>query len=65
MVVAGEAENVVVDVAEEVDVGLDAPVEVVVEEARVAVEEAGVPAAHVPVGYHPAFADADGAKVFE
>jgi len=48
-----------------VDVWFDAPVEVEFEEARVAVEEAGVPAAHVAVGDHPAFADADGTEVFE
>lgn len=65
VVVAHEAEDVVVDVAEVVHVGLDAPVEVEFEEARVPVEETGVPAAHVSVGDHPAFADADGAEVFE
>lgn len=65
VVVAGEAEDVVVDVAEEVHVGLDAPVKVVVEQPRVLVEEARVPAAHVPVGYHPSLADADGAEIFQ
>ena len=65
IVVAHEAEDVIVDVAEEVDVRFDAPVPVEVAEAGVLVEEARVPAAHVPVGYHPAFADADGAEVFE
>ena len=65
VVVAHEAEDVVVNVAEEVDVRFDAPVPVEVAEAGVLVEEARVPAAHVPVGYHPAFADADGAEVFE
>jgi len=44
------AENVVVDVAEEVDVGLDAPVVAGIEEGWVVVEEAAVPAAHLVVG---------------
>jgi len=44
------SEDVVVDVAEEVDVGLDAPVVVHVCERRVVWEEAGVPATHLVVG---------------
>lgn len=50
VVVLHEAEDVVVDVAEEVDLGLDAPVVLGVLEGRVLVEEAGVPAAHLVVG---------------
>ena len=44
------AEHVVVDVAEEVDLGLHAPVIPRVSEGRVMVEKAGVPAAHLVVG---------------
>lgn len=44
------AEHVVVDVAEEVDLGLHAPVIPRVGEGRVMVEKAGVPAAHLVVG---------------
>lgn len=50
VVVAHEAEDVVVDVAVELDGGLDAPVVFVVEEERVSEEEAGFEAAHVAVG---------------
>jgi len=45
------AEHVVVDIAEEVHVGLDAPVEVHVCKRRVVREEARIPAAHLVVGY--------------
>ena len=45
------AEDVIVDVAEEVDVGLDAPVEIHVGEGGVVREEARIPAAHLVVGY--------------
>jgi len=65
VVVAHEAEDIVVDVAEVVDVWLDAPVEVEFEESWMAIEKARVPATHVTVGYHPAFADTDCTKVFE
>ena len=65
VIIPHESKHVVVDVAEVVHVGLDAPIEVEFKQARVAVEEPGVPAAHVAVGDHPAFSDADGAKVFE
>lgn len=44
------AEHVVVNVAEEVDLGLHAPVIPRVGEGRVMVEKAGVPAAHLVVG---------------
>jgi len=56
VVVAEEAEGVVGDGAEEVHVGLDAPVVVVGGEGGVLVEEAAVPAAHVAVGEEVAFA---------
>lgn len=52
------AEDVVVDVAEEVDVGLHAPVVCRVLEGRVDGEEAGVPAAHLVVGKHLGILDA-------
>lgn len=45
------AKHVVVDVAEEVHVGLDAPVVVLVGEGGVMREEARIPAAHLMVGY--------------
>ena len=44
-------ENVIVDVAEEMDFGLDAPVVADVFESGVFVEHAAVPAAHLVVGY--------------
>ena len=44
------AEDVVVDVAEEVDLGFDAPVVTGVEEGGMLVEHAAVPAAHLVVG---------------
>ena len=46
------AEDVVVDVAEEMDFGFDAPVVTDVFEGGVFVEHAAVPAAHLVVGYH-------------
>ena len=52
VVVLHEAEDVVVDVAEEVHLRLHAPVVLRVREGRVLVEEAAVPAAHVVVGDH-------------
>ena len=51
IVVVHPAENVVVDVAEEMDFGLDAPVVADVFEGGVFVEHAAVPAAHLVVGY--------------
>jgi len=57
-VVAHEPERVVRDVAEEVHVGLDAPVVRVRGERGVLVEEAAVPAAHVAVGEEISLADA-------
>ena len=45
------AENVIVDVAEELDLGLDAPVVFGVRERWVVVEHARVPAAHLVVGF--------------
>lgn len=51
VVVLHPAEDVVVNVAEEVDVRLDAPVPAVVLEGRVLVEHAAIPAAHLVVGY--------------
>jgi len=50
VVVAHVAEDVVVDVAEEVDVGFYAPVVLDVEHFGVFVEEAAVPATHLVVG---------------
>lgn len=50
VVVAQEAEGVVRNVAEEVDVGLDAPVEGVGRQGWVEVEESAVPATHGAVG---------------
>lgn len=43
-------ENIVVDVAEEVHFGLDAPVIADVFQGRMSVEHSGVPAAHLVVG---------------
>ena len=51
IVVLHPAENVIVDVAEEMDFGLDAPVVADVFEGGVFVEHAAVPAAHLVVGY--------------
>lgn len=50
VVVGHVAEDVVVDVAEEVHFGLHAPVVAGVRQGRVFVEEAAVPAAHLVVG---------------
>jgi hypothetical protein len=50
VVVLHPRENVVVDVAEEVDVGLDAPVVLVLGQRGVFAEHARVPAAHLVVG---------------
>ena len=60
-----EGERVIRDVAEEVDSGFDAPVVVVLLEGGMVVEEATVPAAHVAVRQHPAFADTESAEVVE
>lgn len=49
VVVLHIAEDVIVDVAEELDLGLDAPVIAVLLEGRVLVEHAAVPAAHLVV----------------
>lgn len=49
LVLGHELEGVVVDVAVELNAGLDAPVPLVVEHQRVAEEETGLVAAHVPV----------------
>lgn len=49
VVVLHVAEDIVVDVAEEVHLGLDAPVELNVLQSLVAVEQAAVPAAHLVV----------------
>lgn len=43
-------EHIVVDIAEELDIGFDAPVVAVVFEGRVFVEHAAVPATHLVVG---------------
>lgn len=51
VVVVHVGEDVVVDVAEEVHLGLDAPVVARVAQGRVLVEHAAVPAAHLVVGY--------------
>jgi len=45
------AENVIVDVAEEFDLGLHTPVVFGVCERWVVVEHAGIPAAHLVVGF--------------
>lgn len=58
VVVVHVAEDVVVDVAEEVHIGLDAPVVARVLQGWVPVEEAAVPAAHLVVGDHVAVLDA-------
>ena len=60
-----KGKGVVWDVAEEVYIGFDAPVVVVGLKRRVLVEEAAVPAAHVAVREHPAFAYAESAQVVE
>ena len=46
------AEDIVVDITEEFDFGLDAPVVADVFEGRVVVEEAAVPPAHLMVRFH-------------
>jgi hypothetical protein len=51
VVVGHVAEYVVVDIAEELDFGLHAPVVFRICEGRVMVEHAGVPAAHLVVGF--------------
>ena len=45
------AEDVVVDGAEEVDVGFYPPIVLGINEGGVVMEEAGIPAAHLVVGY--------------
>ena len=52
IVILHPPEDVVVDVAEEVDLGLDAPVIANVFKGRVLVEHATVPTAHLVVGWH-------------
>ena len=52
VVVRHVAEDVVIDIAEEMDFGLDAPVELCVFECWVFVEETTIPAAHLVVGFH-------------
>lgn len=52
VVVAHPTENIVVDVAEEVNLGLHAPIVADTLERRVFVEHATVPAAHLMIGYH-------------
>ena len=51
VVVGHVAENVIVDVAEELDLGLHTPVVFGVRERWVVVEHARVPAAHLVVGF--------------
>lgn len=51
-------ENVIVDVAEEVDMGLDTPVVLHVSHSRVLVEQPTVPAAHLVIGQLAAVLDA-------
>jgi hypothetical protein len=65
LVISGKAEDIVVYVAEEMNIWLDAPVELVVLQSWVLVEETAVPAAHLVVGKHVAFADADMVEVGE
>lgn len=57
VVVLHVAENVVVDVAEEVDFGFHSPVVAYVFEGGMVVEETAVPAAHLVVGDHIAVLD--------
>ena len=57
VVVCHEAEDVVIHVAEEMDFGLHAPVELRVGQSGVLVEEATVPAAHLMVGFHVSVLD--------
>ncbi len=57
VVVLHIAKDIVVDVAEEVDIGLDAPVVAGVEQGGVFVEHAAVPTAHLVVGIHFAVLD--------
>lgn len=52
VVVAHVAENVVVDVAVEVDMRLDTPIVLHVLECRMVVEQTAVPPAHLVVGFH-------------
>ena len=57
IVVLHPAEDIIVDVAEEMDFGLDAPVVADVFESGVFVEHSAVPAAHLVVGYEGAVLD--------
>lgn len=52
------SENIVIDVAEEVDTGFYTPVPTVILERRVVVEATGVPATHLVVGVHARVLDA-------
>jgi hypothetical protein len=51
-------ENIVVNVAEEVDTGFYTPVPPIVLERRVVIESSGVPATHLVVGVHACVLDA-------
>lgn len=57
VVVAHPAEDVVVDVAVEVDVRFDAPVVLHVFHCRVVVEHSRIPATHLVVGFHAGVSD--------
>lgn len=57
VVVLHVAENIVIDVAEEVDFGLHSPVVADVFQGRMVVEHAAVPATHLVVGEHGAVLD--------
>lgn len=52
VVVLHVAEDVIVDITEEVNLGLHAPVVLRIGQSRVVIEEATVPAAHLVVGNH-------------
>lgn len=51
------AEDVVIDVAEEMNFGFHSPVKLHVCQGRVFVEQAAVPTAHLMVGFHAAVLD--------
>lgn len=57
VVILHVSENVVVDIAEVLDLGLDAPVVAVILQGGVFVEHAAVPAAHLAVGHLVAVLD--------
>lgn len=65
VVIAHEAEDIVVNVAEEVDIRLNPPIPVKILEPWMLVEESTVPTAHVSIADHPSFPNSNGTQVFQ